>query len=641
VSRRPTKGPPLRRAFTWTGVLFVVLIIFASFAVQRSLLLREEELRATDDRIAAELVAVASLWESLISDRLESWLDSLEQHPSPDAWERSVRERIPWFDAAYSWKTHQGIVRFHHPVTLAPPPEELSACLAGGLAARLGAEGAIASCEGDPRASRLLVDVLIARRLRGEGRDDAALRWLMESTLPLSTPLTKAPRLPLKPLLARREVALLLLKSSRPKDAEALRAQTVAELLTLNGAALVAALPAAERLGTPSELGEPLSRARRRLAAWRAISGQLGTTTAEPSDALRIIHDTYSTPGFLLAWRPLPGDRGVAVQIDVRSLLRTLIEIDPRMVVLDTEGRTISGTVEDPTDDQQRTTVPLTALFPQLRLGRTASAAERTRLGAAETAMHFAPIVLAAILGLIALWEWMSALRRQRELLERQRAFIARVTHELKTPLAGIRVMAENLEMGAADPLRRGMFLRRIIEEAEKLGRRIDEVLAVARRPSIGTRTSVELHVLAEDMLKRWRPRFEQAGARLEADLRPCRPVPVDRDMLWDALNNLLDNALKYRREDVPLLCRVRTGPMGRWLVIEVSDNGIGVPTRMRRRIFERFTRVEGQGRGKAGGHGLGLSFVAEAVAAHGGLVECREGIDGGSCFRVKLNRSG
>jgi signal transduction histidine kinase len=81
----------------------------------------------------------------------------------------------------------------------------------------------------------------------------------------------------------------------------------------------------------------------------------------------------------------------------------------------------------------------------------------------------------------------------------------------------------------------------------------------------------------------------------------------------------------------------VRTQEVGSWCILEVADNGLGVPARLRKKVFERFMRVEGPGRGKTGGHGLGLSFVAETAEAHGGKVECLDGIDGGARFRLKL----
>lgn len=108
---------------------------------------------------------------------------------------------------------------------------------------------------------------------------------------------------------------------------------------------------------------------------------------------------------------------------------------------------------------------------------------------------------------------------------------------------------------------------------------------------------------------------------------------------LRDAVSNLLDNALKYRREDRPLTVKVRAKVSGRHVLIEVEDNGLGVPAAMRTQIFEKFRRVEGPGRGMAGGHGLGLSFVSEAARVHGGTIECKESRMGGSTFVMRIRR--
>jgi signal transduction histidine kinase len=244
------------------------------------------------------------------------------------------------------------------------------------------------------------------------------------------------------------------------------------------------------------------------------------------------------------------------------------------------------------------------------------------------------------LLGMIAITGRLRADSKERDLFERQQAFIARVTHELKTPLAGIRVMAETLEMGAAkDEETSKVFLEKIIQEAERLGKRIDEVLTVARKPEVSARTPVAPHELAQEMVDLWTPRYQAVGARLDTDLKACESIAADPALLRDALSNLLDNALKYRRVGIPGRCMVRTGEVGRFVIFEVTDNGIGVPVSMRRRIFERFARVEGAGRGKAGGHGLGLSFAAEAVEAHGGLIECLDGFNGGTRIRLKLRR--
>ena len=111
-----------------------------------------------------------------------------------------------------------------------------------------------------------------------------------------------------------------------------------------------------------------------------------------------------------------------------------------------------------------------------------------------------------------------------------------------------------------------------------------------------------------------------------------------DSDTLRDAISCLLDNALKYRREDRnDSQVRLDLYQEGRQVIIAVSDNGIGVPKAMRKSIFERFVRVEGPNRGKAGGHGLGLNQVREIVNAHGGTIVCVDGIDGGARFVMRL----
>ena len=292
-----------------------------------------------------------------------------------------------------------------------------------------------------------------------------------------------------------------------------------------------------------------------------------------------------------------------------------------------------------PEDAQALATVPLDWLFPHLRLAALTTGEQTMQRQVLRALTQLLPMGVALLLGVVGIAVQAAANRRERELFARQQDFIARVTHELKTPLAGIRVMAETLQMGAStDPDTTRRFLGRIIHETDNLGQRIDEVLTAARQPEVSERTPVR-PMSSRRRSSSWPARFAQTRATLEADLRPCAAIPADPPLLRDALGNLLDNALKYRKPGDRGRCLVRTAEAGRWVIIEVVDNGIGVPPAMRRRIFERFSRVEGPGRGKAGGHGLGLAFVAEAVAAHRGIVECTEGFDGGARFRIKLRR--
>jgi len=198
--------------------------------------------------------------------------------------------------------------------------------------------------------------------------------------------------------------------------------------------------------------------------------------------------------------------------------------------------------------------------------------------------------------------------------------------------------MAENLELGAVDPRMVEAFAGRIISESDKLTERIEEILAVARSRSPARPVPYDLGVLVEDVLKEWEPRFQDGGVALRRRIDPVDLAVGDVPLLRDCVVCLLDNAFKYRRPDHPRpMVEVLLRQEGRTAVLEVIDNGIGVPPNKRRAIFQPFARVEGPGRGKAGGHGLGLAFVADAVARHEGRVECTEGLGGGARFVVRL----
>jgi signal transduction histidine kinase len=229
--------------------------------------------------------------------------------------------------------------------------------------------------------------------------------------------------------------------------------------------------------------------------------------------------------------------------------------------------------------------------------------------------------------------------RQERALRTRQQEFATRVTHELKTPLAGIRLMAENLEMGAVnDPQTAKEFAGRIVGESDRLTQRVNEILQAAREPAGPERVDIDLQDLLLDLVEEWEPRFDDAGMILHTELGRCAIVRANRTALRDAIANLLDNALKYRRSDIPdPQATLRLIQEAKQAVIEVEDNGLGVPESKRKSIFERYSRVEGPGRGKAGGHGLGLAFAKEAIVAHKGRIQCNEGLEGGACLTVRI----
>jgi two-component system sensor histidine kinase SenX3 len=250
--------------------------------------------------------------------------------------------------------------------------------------------------------------------------------------------------------------------------------------------------------------------------------------------------------------------------------------------------------------------------------------------------LTMSPIILAGILGVIALFGRFRADRKQSEFIQRQQAFIARVTHELKTPLAGIKLMSESLQLSPDLPEHSHTFIEKILAESERLERRIDEILQVAKRAEFSRPSRIDTEMLMLELYDQWQPRFQEVNGTLRLEIL-SEEIVVDSALIHDALSNLLSNAVKYRHPTKRLRCTFAMKRFGKILEISVADNGIGIPSHERKRIFERFVRIEGNHRGFSGGHGLGLAFVAETAKAHKGTVRCVDGIDGGSKIVMRL----
>ncbi len=239
----------------------------------------------------------------------------------------------------------------------------------------------------------------------------------------------------------------------------------------------------------------------------------------------------------------------------------------------------------------------------------------------------------------------------QTEQLARQRSqFAASAAHELRTPLAGLRMYSEMLAEGLGDPLRAKDYAHRVAEEAARLGRVVSNVLGFTRlehgalqvRPEPG-----DLAAVVRECVERQRPALEAAGASIQFSAVGDLPeVRFDRDAVAEILQNLIDNAEKYSRsaKDRSILVslswlRGRDGEQSArsCAVISVSDRGPGIPADMRRRLFRPFARG---GRDDApAGLGLGLALVKALAEAHEGGVRYEARPDGGSVFTVLLPR--
>jgi two-component system OmpR family sensor kinase len=219
---------------------------------------------------------------------------------------------------------------------------------------------------------------------------------------------------------------------------------------------------------------------------------------------------------------------------------------------------------------------------------------------------------------------------------DRLRRFIADASHELRTPLASIRGYAELFRMGAArEPADVEKAMRRIEDEAARMGVLVEDLLTLARMDEIPDTPHVELDLaaLVRDAVDDGRAAAPGREIRVQVDGHA--EVVGDRDQLRQVLGNLLRNAFVHTPEGTPI--EVMLERAGDDVRLEIRDHGPGLPTSDAEALFERFWRSEaGRERGR-GGAGLGLAIVAAIVDAHRGEVRAGNAPGGGASFVVTL----
>ena len=227
--------------------------------------------------------------------------------------------------------------------------------------------------------------------------------------------------------------------------------------------------------------------------------------------------------------------------------------------------------------------------------------------------------------------------RRRLEAVRRD--FVANISHELKTPIGALGLLAETL-LAEDDPDISGRLAERMLTEAFRVGRTIDDLLALSRieAEEAPTREPVPVHLVVAEAVERMRPAAEQQGIEVRvAEARRTLTMMGDRRQLVSAIYNLLDNAVKYSDAGSAVDVRVSVSADGGRVAIDVEDHGVGIPTRDHERIFERFYRVD-RGRSRdTGGTGLGLAIVRHVASNHGGEVKLMSREGEGSTFTLVL----
>ncbi|HYL74758.1 MAG TPA: HAMP domain-containing sensor histidine kinase [Bryobacteraceae bacterium] len=224
---------------------------------------------------------------------------------------------------------------------------------------------------------------------------------------------------------------------------------------------------------------------------------------------------------------------------------------------------------------------------------------------------------------------------------EQHDAFINAVTHELKTPVASIRLYLETLLTRPVDEAKRQEFYHTMVEDSDRLLGTIEQVLRTGR---IGSTTHhklnlsrLEINGLVEECLTRARTQHHVPPEALEYHAGPPVTVLGDHDELRAAVSNLIDNAVKYSGS--PVKVSVETAPLdGRFVAVRVKDEGVGISKVELKSIFKRFYRVPGPLAARVKGTGLGLFIVRSVAKRHGGRAWAEsEGPGRGSTFVLQL----
>jgi signal transduction histidine kinase len=245
-------------------------------------------------------------------------------------------------------------------------------------------------------------------------------------------------------------------------------------------------------------------------------------------------------------------------------------------------------------------------------------------------------VVLIAITGVVVA----AGMRRHLQLARLKTDLVAAASHELRTPLASTAVLVDGLLTDPrADPVKTREYLQLIAAENARLSRVVENFLTFARsdrgalRLSFGPVDAARVVRAAVDGVA---PRVPDAGV-LRVELPPGLPPMVgDADALRGALENLIDNAIKYTAADTRIVVRARAEGSA-YVRFEVSDNGIGIPRREQRRIFRWFYRVDDRLSRRMSGMGLGLSIVEAIARAHGGTVSVQSEPGAGSTFALRV----
>ncbi|GEL22173.1 two-component sensor histidine kinase [Pseudonocardia sulfidoxydans NBRC 16205] len=219
-----------------------------------------------------------------------------------------------------------------------------------------------------------------------------------------------------------------------------------------------------------------------------------------------------------------------------------------------------------------------------------------------------------------------------------RRDFVANVSHELKTPVGAVALLAEAVLDAVDDPVEVHRFATKILNESTRLGNLVTELIALSRLTGaerLPELAAVEVDDVVREAMARSRLSAESSSIEIAVDADSGIEVGGDRTLLVTALSNLVENAIAYSPAGASVSVSRRRN--GEFVEIAVTDRGIGIAPEHQQRVFERFFRVDPARSRATGGTGLGLAIVKHVLANHGGEVTLWSSPGTGSTFTMRL----
>jgi len=232
---------------------------------------------------------------------------------------------------------------------------------------------------------------------------------------------------------------------------------------------------------------------------------------------------------------------------------------------------------------------------------------------------------------------------RQKKLSEMKSDFINNMTHEFKTPISTISLGAQMLNDPSVtkSPAIFAHISSVINDETKRLRLEVEKVLQMSmfdkEKASLKCK-DIDMNELIQGVISTFAIKVGKYGGSIDSELCAANPVVFADEMhITNVIFNLMDNAVKYRREDVDLKLVVKTWNEGDKLIISIRDNGIGIERENLKKIFERFYRVHTGNRHDVKGFGLGLAYVKKIVSDHKGTIRAESEIGVGTKFIIAL----